>query len=57
MAAMKGAPLLTFATDVVLASPSAAAAIVAGRSGSGPIEWKIAETEQSYRDWRAATLQ
>jgi hypothetical protein len=49
--------LLTFATDVVFASPSAAAAVVAGRSASGPIEWKIAETGQTYRDWRAATLE
>jgi hypothetical protein len=49
--------VLKFATDVVFASPSAAAAIVAGRSASGPIEWKVAETGQSYRDWRAATLE
>lgn len=49
--------LLTFATDVVFASPSAAAAVVAGRSASGPIEWKVAETGQAYRDWRAATLE
>lgn len=48
---------MTFASDVIFASPSAAAAIVAGRSASGPIEWKIAETGQNYRDWRAATLQ
>jgi hypothetical protein len=49
--------VLKFATDVVFTSPSAAAAIVAGRSASGPIEWKVAETGQSYRDWRAATLE
>jgi hypothetical protein len=49
--------LLVFATDVVFASPSAAAAVVAGRSASGPIEWKVAETGQAYRDWRAATLE
>jgi uncharacterized protein DUF4357 len=49
--------LLTFASDVVFASPSAAAAVVAGRSASGPIEWKIAETGQAYRDWRIATLE
>jgi hypothetical protein len=51
------AELLVFASDVVFASPSAAAAVVAGRSASGPIEWKIAETGQTYRDWRAATLE
>ena len=49
--------LLTFTTDVVFASPSAAAAVVAGRSASGPIEWKIAETGQTYRDWRTTTLE
>jgi hypothetical protein len=51
------AELLVFATDVIFASPSAAAAVVAGRSASGPVEWKIAETGQAYRDWRAATLE
>ena len=49
--------LLAFGTDVVFASPSAAAAIVAGRSASGPIEWKLTDTGQPYRDWRAATLE
>jgi hypothetical protein len=49
------ADLLTFLTDTVFASPSAAAAVVAGRSASGPIEWKILETGQPYRDWRAGT--
>ena len=48
--------LLAFAADVVFASPSAAAAVVAGRSASGPLEWKVAETGQAYRDWRAGTL-
>jgi hypothetical protein len=48
--------LLTFTADVVFASPSAAAAIIAGRSASGPIEWKVTETGQAYRDWRASTL-
>jgi len=48
--------VLLFTTDVAFASPSAAAAIVAGRSASGPLEWKAAGTGQTYRDWRAATL-
>ncbi len=51
------ADLLAFATDMVFASPSAAAAIVAGRSASGPLEWKVVETGQLYRDWRATTLE
>jgi hypothetical protein len=49
--------LLTFASDVVFASSNAAAAVVAGRSASGPIEWKVAQTGQVYRDWRATTLE
>lgn len=49
--------LLVFVADVSFASPSAAAAIIAGRSASGPIEWKVVGTGQSYRDWRAATLE
>jgi hypothetical protein len=48
--------LLAFATDVTFTSPSAAASIVAARSASGPIEWKIPATGQSYRDWRASQL-
>jgi hypothetical protein len=49
--------LLVFATDVSFASPSAAAAVIAGRSASGPLEWKVPGTNQTYRDWRAATLE
>lgn len=49
--------LLLFAADVGFASPSAAAAIIAGRSASGPLEWKVLQTGQTYRGWRAATLE
>ncbi len=45
-----------FAADMAFASPSAAASIVAARSASGPREWKVAGTGQSYRDWRAERL-
>lgn len=45
-----------FATDVAFSSPSAAASIVAARSASGPLEWKLQSGGQSYRDWRAAAL-
>lgn len=48
--------LLSFASDVVFTSPSAAASIVAARSASGPLEWKIDETSITYRDWRATKL-
>ena len=45
-----------FTADVVFSSPSAAASIVAARSASGPIEWKLESSGQSYRDWGAAGL-
>jgi hypothetical protein len=45
-----------FTVDVAFASPSAAAAVVAARSASGPREWRLRETGQSYRDWRAERL-
>jgi hypothetical protein len=48
--------LFRFAVDVAFASPSAAASIVAARSASGPREWKVTGTGQSYRDWRAERL-
>jgi hypothetical protein len=51
------AELLSFATDVIFTSPSAAASIVAARSASGPLEWKTVDTGTTYRDWRAAQLE
>lgn len=45
-----------FTSDTVFTSPSAAASIIAARSASGPLEWKVSGTGQMYRDWRAATL-
>jgi len=45
-----------FAADVVFSSPSAAAAIVAGRSASGPFEWKLETNGTPYRDWKSAQL-
>ncbi|HEV2515402.1 MAG TPA: GIY-YIG nuclease family protein [Devosia sp.] len=45
-----------FAQDVPFTSPSAAAAIVAGRSATGPGEWKVEGTGMSYRDWKAVEL-
>ena len=48
--------LYRFVTDVVFSSSSAAASIVAARSASGPLEWKLESTGQTYRDWRAARL-
>lgn len=48
--------LYRFAEDVAFSSPSAAASIVAARSASGPLEWKLAGTGQTYRDWRGTQL-
>lgn len=48
--------LYRFTKDVVFASPSAAASIVAARSASGPREWKISGSGETYRDWRAKKL-
>lgn len=48
--------LYRFITDVRFSSPSAAASIVAARNASGPIEWKVAETGQTYREWREVQL-
>jgi len=48
--------LYRFVTDVVFSSASAAASIIAARSASGPLEWKLESTGQTYRDWRAARL-
>jgi hypothetical protein len=45
-----------FVRDVPFTSPSAAAAIVAGRSATGPGEWKLEGSGTSYRDWKAAEL-
>jgi hypothetical protein len=45
-----------FERDVQFTSPSAAAAIVAGRSASGPGEWRTIDG-QTYRELKAAELQ
>jgi hypothetical protein len=45
-----------FAADVLFPTPSAAASVVAARSASGPQEWKLAATGESYRAWRAQRL-
>jgi hypothetical protein len=53
-----GAPpdLYRFTSDVAFSSPSAAASVIAARSASGPREWAVKATGQTYRDWRAARL-
>lgn len=44
---------MRFTHDQVFASPSAAAAVVAGRSANGRVEWKVRETGMSYGAWQS----
>lgn len=47
----------TFTHDQVFASPSAAAAIVSGRSANGRNEWKMVGTRQSYGVWQVQLIE
>jgi len=42
---------MRFSRDHVFASPSAAAAIVAGRSANGRMEWHVQGTRRTYGQW------
>lgn len=44
--------LRRFATDYAFSSPSAAAAIVTGRSANGREHWKVEGTGQTYAAWQ-----
>lgn len=44
---------LRFARDQVFASPSAASAVVVGRTANGRNEWKIQGSGVSFGDWQA----
>jgi Domain of unknown function (DUF4357) len=37
-------------------SPSAAAAVIQGRSSNGPTNWKVKGTQKSYKDWENEKL-
>lgn len=45
--------LMRFTHDQVFTSPSAAAAVVAGRSANGRNEWRIKDSRTSYGSWQA----
>ncbi len=47
---------LVFARDVAFTSPSAAASVVYGASMSGPANWKVSGTDQTYGELRQAAL-
>ena len=51
-----GSDLYRFAENVWFPSPTTAAAVILARSASGPHEWTLKGTAQSYRDWPAAKL-
>ena len=44
--------LMVFGDDQSFSSPSAAAAVVAGRSANGRISWVVKETGQTYGAWQ-----
>lgn len=46
-----------FSKNYAFSSPSAAASVILGRPASGPLEWKIEGTNQTYKDWEAARLE
>ena len=45
-----------FAQDYAFRSPSAAAAVVTGRSTSGPTAWRVQGQDMTYKDWEARQL-
>ena len=46
-----GSNFMFFTRDYVFASPSAAAAVIAGRSANGRAEWVIQNSRQTYGEW------
>ena len=48
---------LVFMHDQVFASPSAAAAVVAGRSANGRKEWKLANGNANYGEWQNQNIE
>ncbi len=44
--------LREFSRDYAFSSPSAAAAVVAGRTANGRTHWRVEGTEQTYGDWQ-----
>ena len=48
---------MRFARNQVFASPSAAAAVVVGRTANGRHDWKIKGTGMSFGDWQAQGIE
>jgi len=47
-----GGAATRFARDQVLASPSAAAAVIAGRQANGRADWKLDRSGISFGNWQ-----
>jgi hypothetical protein len=47
-----GSMMMRFAHDQVFASPSAAAAVVAGRQANGRTDWKTEGSGVSFGNWQ-----
>jgi hypothetical protein len=47
---------MRFTRDQVFPSPSAAAAVVAGRAANGRAEWKVQGSDISFGDWQAQSI-
>jgi hypothetical protein len=45
-----------FTQNYVFKSPSAAAAVVNGRTANGTMEWRLEGGAVTYKDWEAAQL-
>lgn len=46
-----------FTKNYVFKSPSAAAAVVLGRNSNGTLEWRVAGSGATYKQWEAQQLQ
>ncbi|WP_137809113.1 MULTISPECIES: GIY-YIG nuclease family protein [unclassified Gordonia (in: high G+C Gram-positive bacteria)] len=46
-----------FTRDHAFSSPSAAAAVVAGRNANGRLEWKVQGTQTTYGEWESEGLE
>lgn len=51
-----GPDCATFTENYAFSSPSAAAAVVNGRSANGRIEWKVKDDGRTYKDWETEQL-
>ncbi|MCA1702931.1 MAG: GIY-YIG nuclease family protein [Actinobacteria bacterium] len=56
LAASSDGLTMEFSKDHVFTSPSAAAAVLLGRSSNGRLEWRVQSTGASYGDWQAGQL-